>query len=85
MGPTGEANFDIPGPSGPPSNIFSNAGVELTPDVLDNGADFNEQPLETFSDNQPSITFCKYIAHSLRVSSQLISFSESYMQSNMLP
>ena len=67
MGPTGEANFDITGPSGPPSGAFSNAGVELTPDILNNDADINQIPLEPFSDNSPNVPFCKYVVQNLRL------------------
>ena len=59
MGPTGEANFDISGPSGPSEVEFSRSGLELTPDNFGNQANINQIPRDSFTEDASNLPFCK--------------------------
>ena len=70
VGPSGEANFDISGPSGPSSGGFSNTGLELTPDNFGNLPNVNQLSRDSFPDDAPNLPLCKYVAHCFIISSQ---------------
>jgi hypothetical protein len=78
VGPSGEANFDISGPSGPSPGGFTNTGLELTPDNFGNFPNVNQrefpnvnqrefpnvnQPRDSFPEDAPNLPLCKYAAH----------------------